>query len=176
MADSRDFRPRLRAVVWRTLLLAFGWWALKEEERDGLSFGACVILLATLTSVAVTPLATTPLRLRAIGCARLVWLFAIGSLRGGWDVALRALSPRLELAPVVVRHSTRLAPGVPRRLFTTLVTLMPGTLSVDARGRDLSVHALVDSGETMRTALEALETTVAEAVALAQPTDEAADA
>ena len=44
-----------------------------------------------------------------------------------------------------------------------MLSLMPGTLSVDLDGHDLAVHVLVDGGETLRRKLEALEVRVADA-------------
>jgi multicomponent Na+:H+ antiporter subunit E len=176
MSGSRDRRARLRAACWRTSLLAIGWWALLETERGpAVAFGVVVVLLGALASMALS-VGGAEVRVRPVACVRLAWLFVAASVGGGWDVALRALSPRLRLAPVVFRYSTRQVSGPAQKLFTTLVTLPPGTMTVDTSGRDVWIHALVDRGEPMRASLEALETSVARAVGASAPRDGGADA
>jgi multicomponent Na+:H+ antiporter subunit E len=61
------------------------------------------------------------------------------SLRGGLDVARRALHPRLPVQPHFVDHALRLPAGPPRTLMVGLVSLLPGSLSADL---DLSRNVL----------------------------------
>lgn len=161
MNESRDRAANVRAACSRALLLAFGWWALTEGAPSSLAFGIPVVAAATLASLATT--APRSLRLRPRAFAWLVGTFLSGSFRGGWDVARRALSPRLPLSPVLIHYSMRLEPGFEQRVFTSLVTLMPGTLSADVLGQDVRIHALVARGEALRRGIVALETRVARA-------------
>ncbi|MBB5014381.1 Na+/H+ antiporter subunit E [Rehaibacterium terrae] len=66
------------------------------------------------------------------------------SLRGGIDVAWRALHPRLPIKPCFERFVLDLPAGLPRTLMVSTVSLLPGTLSVsiDDDGA-LRVHALM---------------------------------
>lgn len=176
MGDSRVFRAKLRAAAWRAPLLAFGWMALVEGEPASLAFGMPVVALATFASIVLSPPPESPSRLRAVGVVRLVGFFLVGSLRGGWDVALRALSPSLPLSPAVLHHSTRLAPGLAQHLLTSITTLMPGTLSVDARGYEVRVHVLVDRGEAGQRDLRTLEARIAGAMRSSTPGDGATHA
>ena len=57
------------------------------------------------------------------------------SLRGGWDVARRALSPALPMSPALVRFLLRLPPGSARWLFCNTISLLPGTAVVAIRAR-----------------------------------------
>jgi multicomponent Na+:H+ antiporter subunit E len=65
-----------------------------------------------------------------------------GSVVAGFDVARRALSPRLDLNPGVVDCSLTLAPGLARDAFLLHQSLMPGTLPIGAQGQRVPVHAL----------------------------------
>lgn len=65
------------------------------------------------------------------------------SLKGGVDVAWRALHPALRIDPCFSRHVMSLPEGQPRTLFISMVSLLPGTLSASAEaGQVLLVHAL----------------------------------
>lgn len=150
-----------RGAVLRALLLAGGWWTLIEGDPSGFAFGVPVVAAATLASLALR--APHAPNWRPLGLLRLARYFLTGSILGGLDVARRAFSPRLPLAPCVVRHPMQLSPGPARSLFMGMLSLMPGTLSVDLDGHDLAVHVLVDGGETLRRKLEALEVRVADA-------------
>lgn len=83
-----------------------------------------------------------PLRLGVFGLH-----FLLASFQGGIDVALQALQPRLPLQPTLVVHQLWLPTGLPRTLMLSVVSLLPGRLSVavDAAGR-MRVHVLVRGG------------------------------
>jgi multicomponent Na+:H+ antiporter subunit E len=164
MGISHDFRSKLRAAAWRGSLLAVGWWALLEADPGGLLVGVPVVLAAATASVALSPPRESAPRPSAVGVVRLVWYFLVESIRGGWDVARRALSPRLPLSPVVVHHSSELAPGAAQTLFTSVLALMPGTLSIDSAGHDIRIHALVDRGDALTRDLRTLEAYIARAL------------
>ena len=82
-----------------------------------------------------------------------VW-FLWHSLRGGLDVARRALHPRMSLNPGFLRYGLSLSPGPARMFLINCVSLLPGTLSADIQGDDLVLHALDTQadviGETRR--------------------------
>lgn len=78
-----------------------------------------------------------PLRLFAFGA-----YFLGRSVLGGLDVASRALHPRVPIDPRIVRRRLRTGPGMPRTLFVAATSLMPGTLSADVHGEELTVHVL----------------------------------
>ncbi|MBX3187218.1 MAG: Na+/H+ antiporter subunit E [Labilithrix sp.] len=153
----------LRAALRRGVAFACGWWALTEGDSASLAFGVPVLGAATFASLTLGPPERATWRVQVVAIARLVAFFLVGSARGGWDVARRAMSPRLPLSPVILRHPTRLT-GAARTIFTSINALMPGTLSVGGTEEDVLIHALVDRGEASRRELELLEHHVARAV------------
>ena len=163
-------RSQLRTTLRRASLLAFGWWALAEGDRTAFAFGVPVVFGATLVSLALSPPARSPSRLRGTAIVRLVGFFLLGSMRSGWDIACRALSPRLPLSPVIVHHSTRLT-GSAQIAFRSINALMPGTLSIDVIDDDIRIHALVDRGEALKHELEFLESHLARATRPSAPRD-----
>lgn len=136
------------AALWAILTGGAGW-----------SVGIPVVLLAA----AAIPLAAPTYRLSPAGMVRFVPYFVWNSLRGGVDVAVRALHPRLPIDPAILRYETKLDYTVARVVMANTVTLLPGTLSAELRGNVLSVHVLYASGPIMEM-LENLERRVADLI------------
>jgi multicomponent Na+:H+ antiporter subunit E len=65
------------------------------------------------------------------------------SVVAGADVAWRALDPQLPLRPGFVLYPVALSPGPERNMFTTLMSLLPGTVPTgsDEKG-GLLIHCL----------------------------------
>ena len=64
------------------------------------------------------------------------------SVRGGWDVARRAISPGLALSPAIVCHSFHLPTGPSRLFFCSAISLLPGTAVVAIADSNICVHVL----------------------------------
>ena len=143
---------RRHISVARLMVRGLGFaslWAILGEGQ-GWNVGVPVILFATFA----TSLATPANRWSIAGLARLIPYFIWNSLRGGVDVAARALNPRLAIDPVLVRYDIRLDSTEARVLMVNTVTLLPGTLGADLQGNVLLVHVLSASGpfrDTLRT-------------------------
>jgi multicomponent Na+:H+ antiporter subunit E len=150
---------RGRTIVPRALILCLGWWTLNEAELAGVWLGAFVVMVALGVSLALSSAGTT---WRAGGLLRFAVRFFVGSIRGGVDVARRALARDLALSPTMIRYRVRLAGVSSTQLFTAAISLMPGTLSVALVGRDLRVHMLVDDPRALRL-IERLEWSIARA-------------
>jgi multicomponent Na+:H+ antiporter subunit E len=150
-----------RSVVARASLIGVAWWGISEGDVSALVVGPWVMLLAFAASLLVAP-ASRP-RWSVFGLLRLAAAFVTGSLRGGVDVARRALTRRLPLAPALVRYRLSLRGDAGRHLFVAALNLMPGTLSVQVTGDTLEVHVLVDSGEALARQLRGLELHVSRA-------------
>lgn len=144
---------RVKLVLMRSALFFLLWWALTEGEGGGW-FALPVVLLATSASLALSPAGS--LHWRATGLFGFVFFFLRESLRGGIDVAWRALHPHLPIAPVMFDYRLRLPAGSARMLMASTVSLLPGTLSADLKGALLRVHAL-DGRLPIADALKALE-------------------
>lgn len=145
------------SVAGRAAFLAAVWWALAEGEPSW-TFGAPVILLALVASLAISPVRAG--RLRAAGLASFAVFFLRESLRSGFDVAWRALHPDMPLAPALLDYKLRLPPGPARVFMVNVVSLLPGTLSAGLSETDLTVHVL-DRNLPMRDRLQVLEQYVA---------------
>ena len=87
-----------------------------------------------------------------------VW-FLWHSLRGGIDVAWRALQPKVQLQPGFLHYRLTLPPGPARLFLVNVVSLLPGTLSADIEGDVLVLHAL-DTGSDVTTEVHEAETRV----------------
>jgi len=105
---------------------------------------------------------------RWTGLAGFLPYFLWHSLRGGVDVSRRALSPRISLAPSFLDYPLRLPAGSPRLFLTNVMSMLPGTLSVELLGDCLRVHVL-DATADVFLELEELESRVAGVFGLKVP-------
>jgi multicomponent Na+:H+ antiporter subunit E len=120
--------------------LAF-WLVIYGFDPLGLLVGIGAALVATAASLRLLPPGGHALRPLAL--ARLVLRFLVGSIRGGIDVAWRALHPQMPLRPGFVAYKPSLAAGPARSAFCTVTGLLPGTLPAghDENGNIL-IHCL----------------------------------
>lgn len=163
----------MSTALFRAAILCVGWWILSEGDPAGVGFGVAVVAIALVASLALSP----PPRLawKPLGLLRYAAFFVKGSLHGGFDVAHRALAPRLALAPAVIRFRSRLPAGPALDLFTSTMSLMPGTLAVDREGSEIEVHTLF-AAEAHARELELLEECVGAATGVVLgPEQEAGD-
>jgi multicomponent Na+:H+ antiporter subunit E len=135
----------LERAAWASqvfVLLLGVWFAL-----NGFSLFVVGLLAAAAGGALAGALATE--RAYAIGPVRLaafLTFFLLSSLRGGLDVAWRAIQPSLPIQPALLRIRHGLPAGQPRTLFVSVLSLLPGTLSADLveGGETLIVHVLTD--------------------------------
>lgn len=110
-----------------TILLAL-WLVLIEFNITNLLVGAITAAIATKISLHLRPHVIGPISyvalLRLTGHA--IWQ----SLVAGFDVARRALNPRLPLNIGYIRYPTALQTPPSRNSFRVLTSLQPGTLPV----------------------------------------------
>lgn len=139
--------------------MAAAWWVVVEGRPGSWAVGAPVVAAAALVAALVVPFPRR--RVRPLGALRFLAYFAVQSLKGGLDVARRALSPALPIAPGFVTIRTTLPPGAPRVLFADTVSLLPGSLTVDVRDDEVLVHGL-DAGPALLADARDLERRVAD--------------
>lgn len=151
----------MRAAIHAGVLATL-WLIISEGAAGSWAVGAPVVGLATVVSLRLSPSPAVPAvgRLSLPGAAAFIPFFLWQTARGSWDVACRAVHPRMPLAPAITMYRTVLPPGPWRVLFANCVTLLPGTLSADLEGAELTVHAL-DATQPVRTDLQRLEHRVA---------------
>jgi multicomponent Na+:H+ antiporter subunit E len=119
--------------------LAF-WLILFGFSPADLPVGVLVAAAATWASLRLLP--PGPSRLRPVALARLALRFLYQSIVAGIDVARRALDPRLPLRPGFVVYPVRFPPGAARNVFTTLTSLLPGTVPTGGDDDELVYHCL----------------------------------
>jgi multicomponent Na+:H+ antiporter subunit E len=127
----------------RLVLLAALWAALNPRDPGSWIVGVPVIAAAAWAAARLAPPAAW--RFTPAGIARFVPFFLLASLRGGVDVAWRAVHPRLPIDPALVRHALGLPEGTARVFLIDAMSLLPGTLSANCEGSTLVVHVLNDA-------------------------------
>ena len=144
-------------------MLALLWCILLEGDLKGWWYGLPVIAAATATSLWLAPEAGQ--FWHPVGLVRFIGFFLWQSLRGGVDVALRAIDPRLLLYPQLIEYRLRLPVGPARIVLMNTISLLPGTLSVELHPTLLQVHVLDGRMDTQRS-LQQVEAVVARLFAL----------
>jgi multicomponent Na+:H+ antiporter subunit E len=130
-----------RPAVVRALGFLVLWVILTGGNPADLGAGVAAVLAATWTSLRL--LSPGRSRWRPASLARLVVRFLFQSVIAGIDVGRRALDLRLPLTPGFVVYPVGLPPGPARNMFTTLMSLLPGTVPTGAAARSqLLVHCL----------------------------------
>lgn len=126
------------SMLTRGVVFAIIWWMLTDGDHHSWWVGAPAVILATTINV----IALGPIHMRWM---RLLWFvpfFIKRSLVGAVDVSRRVLHPSMPLAPVLVRHPLMIPEGSARTLLLNIISLLPGTLSVDIHESCLTVHVL----------------------------------
>lgn len=154
-ANADGPRPASPGLTPRLLWCALAWFALTGTDLKSWAVGGPVVLIAAWLSRAV-PAPRTQFKLRWLGVPSFLWFFAIESVRGAWDVSRRVLHPKLPIHPGFVHFTTSIPNGPARRLFTNLVSLLPGTLSARLDENRVVVHAL-DRDADVQAALRNVE-------------------
>ncbi len=121
-------------IVW--LLLS---WSLNYQD---IVAGAVVALVASGMFGGYLPLEAK----KVINPVRWFWLlvyipvFLWQCLKANIDVALRVLSPGLNLKPGIVKIKTSLKSEVARVFLANSITMTPGTLTVEIKDDVLYIH------------------------------------
>ena len=129
-----------RAALIRTIGFALVWLILVGPDPASWIIGGPFVVGATLASLNLSEPRDRTLSLP--GLAGFAPYFLWESLRGGVDVAMRVLLPRLRVRPGNQTYRVRLRSPQTRLLFIDSISLLPGTLSADLRGDLVTVHAL----------------------------------
>ena len=137
------------------------WLVLAGVEIADLPAAAVAVVAATWTSLRLLPPGSS--RLSPSALAKLTLRFAYQSVAAGVDVAWRALDPRLPLRPGFVRYPVRFPPGAARNAFTTLTSLLPGTVPAGAERGHIVYHCL-DVEQPVMSQLAAEEAALARAL------------
>lgn len=106
--------------------------------------GVAVAITAAAITAWLLPTATAAERSRLvpIELVRFFVFFVVESVRGGLDVAYRALAPGLPIEPVWVRHTLGIRHPAARTLLVGVLSLLPGTLAARLNGDHVLIHCL----------------------------------
>jgi len=167
VATQHRSKSPLRALAWRLPVLSGFWWIISEGRPESWWVGAPLIVAMSLLSVFAHS-ESVQLKtqfewgghVRTMAVPRFVGYFVAQSLRGGFDVALRALRPSMPLSLGFIRYSWRLPVCDARWLLINTVSLLPGTLSVEFSDDALLVHVLDTRLDVIRD-VEELEARIA---------------
>jgi multicomponent Na+:H+ antiporter subunit E len=171
--------PRTRA--WRAIFVRgtayfVVWMIMAGGQLADVAPGIVVAVVATWVSLVLLPLDPAFAGVRPLALLRLALRFVWGSVVAGLDIARRAFSPSLPLQPGYRNYPVGLPPGTSRNLFTSMTSLMPGTLpaGTDDSGRliyhclDVEQPVLQELGEEEARLVAALGAAPGGAVAAAQ--------
>lgn len=70
----------------------------------------------------------------------LLLVFSYYCLKANLDMAYRVIHPKLPIKPGILKIKTELKSTLARTLLANLITLTPGTLTVDIEGEYLYIH------------------------------------
>lgn len=151
-------RPLWLRILQRIFILSIVWWVISDRESASWIMGIPAIALAIFVAMVLPPPEQCKWRIR--GALRFIPIFFVRSLRGGVDVAIRALHPRMPLYPGLVHYSLRLKHRSAQIFLVNTVSLMPGTLSVELEEDCLTLQAL-DIHSPIEKEIREMETLIA---------------
>jgi multicomponent Na+:H+ antiporter subunit E len=156
------------SVGW-LLILVLVWWILAGGGAAVWAAGALAVGLGLVLHTGLGGPGTG--RVSLLGALVFLPFFLRESFRGGVDVARRAFSPSLPLAPRFLSYRLRLPEGRAQVFFVNCLSLLPGTFSAEFREGRLRVHLLAgDGAHALR--LDRLERKVAGLFGVALPPGE----
>ena len=146
---------RFRTVASRAVGFFVLWTMFTGDSPTDLLAGTVAAWMATWASLRLLPPGTSGVRVPAL--FRLVQHFLCQSVVAGVDVARRALDPRLPLNPGFIIYPVGLPHGPARNMFTSLMSLLPGTVPIGmSENGGLLIHSL-DAGQAVAAQLSAEE-------------------
>ena len=148
------------------VLLALTWSAV-SGSFSFLNFAFGFVLAIFALSLIREQVGSTGYFSRARRVISLLLLFVYELVLSAWKVAVLVLSPRMDLKPGILAYPLRVDRDFEITILANLITLTPGTLSVDVSEdrRILYVHALdaSDPDATRRDIAEGFERKIMEA-------------
>ena len=158
---KRPDLTHMGSLLLRLLGMLALWWILTEGNPRDLWFGLITAVIATWVSLIVIP--PSRIRWRLVPVILFIPYFLWRSLLGGIDVARRAFSPGVALSPTLRTYQLNLQDPPQQAFLAWIITLSPGTSSVELSDGQLTVH-LLDQCLLSEEALRDLEAKVARLV------------
>ena len=130
-------------------LVLFGLWLLFSGMHAPLllALGAASSVFVAFIAHRMGLLAPEgPVGLSPLRCAAYMPWLAWQVAKSNADVVLRILLPSKGISPTVVKVPSTQASDMARTVYANSITLTPGTISIDVRGNEITVHALSREG------------------------------
>ena len=145
----------LPAWIRYSLIFSLLWILLSQGDPGSWVIGIIIVPLASWCAIKLFPpqVNSQSQHLVASELFKFIPFFIGQSLKGGWESALLAIHPQRRFCPGFIAYRTKLPPGRPRLFFTNTIGLMPGTMSVEWRGDNATIHTLdnrIDHGKSLR--------------------------
>ncbi len=157
-STSHTLATLVRRSLLRFAVFSFLWYVLAGSDKASWILGIPAVLFVTYLSLMLA--SPSPLNIRLAGLFRFVPFFLYQSFHGGIDVMRRALSLQQLLDPGLVSYTTLLPEGSARIFFVNTISLLPGTLSAELQGNQITIHTL-DRGLPIWANIQRLEYHVA---------------
>jgi len=130
-----------RTLLSRLILFSCLWLLLAGAQWKSPAVALLAISGGAFASLSLWPDGWPRIHWKRVPA--LAFYFFGRSLAGGIDVARRAFSPSLPVAPGFITYETRLGTNAGRVIFTWMIGLMPGSSSVDLDSRNrITVHVI----------------------------------
>jgi multicomponent Na+:H+ antiporter subunit E len=138
-------RMLIRLRFWvRFTLFSILWALLTGWQPSSWGVGVVFISMASALSLYLAPKQRQTEQWLSYPMKLIPFLhyFLVQSLRGGWDTAKLALMPKSKLSPGFIRFHSDLANESQIFTFMQVLSLLPGTVSAEQNGRELTIHVL----------------------------------
>ena len=120
-----------------TFILCYAFWLLitLDVHPQKLIAGAVVCLIASLFCARFF-IHESPFHLLKPAkfftlLAYVLWVFPIELIKANWDVAKRALNPKLPINPGIVKVPSEMKSEYGQAMLANSITLTPGTITMD---------------------------------------------
>lgn len=139
---ARTLIPTQSQLAYGVVLVLF--WLALTGSLTPLNILLGLIVSALAVAVLSAHLPVLSVRARVLPSLKLLWLVLVALFASAWRVAELVLRPKLAISPDVVVVPVGLTSDAELTLLANLITLTPGTLTVDVADdrRSLYVHAL----------------------------------
>lgn len=130
----------MKSILIRFLFFSLLWLVISEAALSALWVGLPVVLICVFISLKLMP--PIGFALSPFAWLRFIQFFLVQSVKSGFDVAKRAVSTPVNIHPCFREINISLKNPFSRVLFAVVVSLLPGTLSVDLNEKGAYIHAL----------------------------------
>ncbi|MBM5571717.1 MULTISPECIES: Na+/H+ antiporter subunit E [Deefgea] len=134
-------KSRLAVAIIRWALLMVLWIVLMGFGKTAdLIVGGIAALVASKVSFWLMPPKVQSVQLRqlALFFPHFLWQ----SVLSGWDVARRALDPKMPLNTGLIQYPVNHSAGFLRNTFASITSLLPGTVPCGQSSKHLEYHVL----------------------------------